>query len=143
MTNVRHILRTKGDDVVVADPALTVREALRMMERGNVGSLVVIEDGGLVGLFTERDFARRAASTGPPALEAALAEVMVRDVLVVSPDTSIDECMALMTDKRTRHLPVFEDERVVGIVSIGDIVKGLIADKEFMIEQLERYITGR
>ena len=143
MTNVRHILRTKGDDVIIAHPSLAVRDALRMMERDNVGSLMVVQDGRLVGLFTERDFARHVALAGPPSLEAALADVMVRDVLVVSPDTSIDECMALMTDKRTRHLPVFEDDRVVGIVSIGDIVKGLIADKEFAIEQLERYITGR
>ncbi len=143
MTSVRHILRSKGGDVLTADPTLAVRDALRLMQGANVGSLVVVQDGRLVGLFTERDFARHVASAGPSSLGDALADVMVREVLVVSPDTSVEECMALMTEKRTRHLPVFEDDQVVGIVSIGDIVKGLIDEKEFVIEQLERYITGR
>ena len=143
MTSVRHILRVKGGDVLTAEPGLAVSDALRMMQRDNVGSLVVVQDGRLVGLFTERDFARHVAAAGPSSLGDALADVMVREVLVVSPDTSIEECMALMTEKRTRHLPVFENDQVVGIVSIGDIVKGLIEEKQFVIEQLERYITGR
>lgn len=143
MTIVRHILRAKGGEVLTADPDLPVRDALRMMERHNVGSLVIVRDGRLVGLLTERDFARRVASAGQAALEAVVGDLMISDVLVVSPDTSIDDCMALMTEKRTRHLPVFENDQVVGVVSIGDVVKGLIDDKEFVIEQLERYITGR
>jgi CBS domain-containing protein len=143
MTSVRHILRSKGGDVLTAEPTLAVGDALRLMQRDNVGSLVVVQDGRLVGLFTERDFARHVASAGPAPLDAALGDVMVREVLVVSPDASVEECMALMTEKRTRHLPVFENDQVVGIVSIGDIVKGLIDEKEFVIEQLERYITGR
>jgi CBS domain-containing protein len=143
MTSVRHILRTKGAEVLVVEPALAVRDALRLMRRSNVGSLLVVEDGRLVGLFTERDFAWHVADAGPSSLEGAVRDVMTRRVLVVSPTTAIDECMALMTDKRTRHLPVVEDDELVGIVSIGDIVKGLIDEREFVIEQLERYITGR
>jgi CBS domain-containing protein len=143
MTSVRHILRSKGGEPVAAEPSLAVREALRMMERSNVGSLLVMKDGRLVGLFTERDFARHVAAAGPASLEGMVGDLMVREVLVVSPDTPIEDCMALMTEKRTRHLPVLEEDEVVGVVSIGDIVKGLIDDKEFVIEQLERYISGR
>jgi CBS domain-containing protein len=143
MTSVRQILRSKGPDVLSADPSLAVRDALRLMERNNIGSLLVVQDGRLVGLFTERDFARHVAASGASSLEGVVGDVMTKEVLVVSPDTPCDDCMALMTEKRTRHLPVLENDEVVGIVSIGDIVKGLIDDKEFVIEQLERYITGR
>ncbi len=143
MTTVKYILRTKGSVTLSADPSLPVREALKRMMDNNVGSLLVIHDGQLVGLFTERDFARAVAVKGKTSLGGVLGDMMVGDVLYVSPDTTIEECMALMTEKRTRHLPVLENEELVGIVSIGDIVKQLIEDKEFMIEQLERYITGR
>jgi CBS domain-containing protein len=143
MTSVRHLLRAKGGEFLAVEPALAVRDALRVMQRNNVGSLLVVEEGRLVGLFTERDFVRHVASAGVSSLDGAVGDVMIREVLVVSPDTAIDECMALMTARRTRHLPVFEDDQVVGIVSIGDIVKALIDEKQFVIEQLERYITGR
>ena len=143
MTTVKYILRTKGSVTLSADPSLPVREALKRMMDNNVGSLLVIHDGQLVGLFTERDFARAVAVKGKTSLGGVLGDMMVGDVLYVSPDTTIEECMALMTEKRTRHLPVLENEELVGIVSIGDIVKQLIEDKEFMIEQRERYITGR
>lgn len=143
MTTVRHILRSKGEALVSTDPSVSVREALEVMSRTNVGSVLVIEDGRLVGLFSERDFARHVAAEGASALEGMVGDVMVEDVLFVSPDTPVEDCMALMTEKRTRHLPVLDDDDLVGIVSIGDIVKGLIEDKDFAIEQLEKYITGR
>lgn len=143
MITVKHILRSKGDATLSTDPSVSVREALEVMRHNNVGSLLVIRDGKLVGLFTERDFARNVAVRGPSSLEGMVGDVMVEDVLFVSPDTPIEDCMALMTEKRTRHLPVLENDKLVGIVSIGDIVKGLIEDKDFVIEQLERYITGR
>ena len=143
MTTVKNILRTKGSGTLSADLALPVRDALKRMMDNNVGSLLVVHDGKLVGLFAERDFVRAAASKGEASLGGVVGDVMAMDVLYVSPDTTSEECMALMTEKRTRHLPVLEDGEVVGIVSIGDVVKHLIEHKEFMIEQLERYITGR
>ncbi len=143
MTTVRHLLRSKGDVALSTDPSVSVREALEVMRDNNIGSLLVIQDGRLVGLFTERDFARNVVVRGASSLAGTVGDVMSGDVLFVSPDTPIEDCMALMTEKRTRHLPVLEKDELVGIVSIGDIVKGLIEDKEFVIEQLERYITGR
>ncbi len=143
MTTVKHILRSKGDAILSTDPSVSVREALKVMSHNNVGSLLVIQDGRPVGLFAERDFARNVAARGASALEGMVGDVMVKDVLFVTLDTTIEQCMALMTEKRTRHLPVLDEDDLVGIVSIGDIVKGLIEDKDFVIEQLERYITGR
>jgi CBS domain-containing protein len=135
-------LRTKGSAALTVDPVRSVREALRIMFDNNVGSLLVVENDRVVGLFTERDFARIVALEGESSLDGSVADVITGDVLYVSPDTQLDECMALMTEKRTRHLPVIDGDELVGIVSIGDIVKDLIDDKDFVIEQLERYITG-
>jgi CBS domain-containing protein len=143
MTTVKNILRAKGSVTISADPAVPVREALKTMMANNVGSLLVIDTGKLVGLLTERDFARAVAVRGEASVGGVVGDLMVEDVLYVSPETTIEECMALMTEKRTRHLPVLEDDELVGIVSIGDVVKQLIADKEFVIGQLERYIAGR
>lgn len=143
-TSVRSILRDKGAGAITAPADLPVRDALRMMVQHNVGSLLVLEEGRLVGLFAERDLVRAVAAEGDAPLGAPVASVMVSDVLYVSPDTTCDECMALMTEHRARHLPVLgDDEELVGIVSIGDVVKRLIDDKGFIIEQLERYIAGR
>lgn len=143
MTKVAQVLLSKGEGALAVDPSLAVRDALSMMRRHNVGSLLVVRDGRLVGLFTERDFAWHVASAGPSSLDCVVGDVMVGEVLVVSPDTPLEQCMALMTDKRTRHLPVLDGDEVVGVVSIGDVVKKIIDDREFEIEQLERYITGR
>jgi CBS domain-containing protein len=144
MTTVKNVLRTKGSDTLSVGSSVPVRDALRKMMDNNVGSLLVFDGGKLVGLFAERDFVRVAATAEEAiSLGGVVGDVMVENVLYVCPDTTLEECMALMTEKRTRHLPVLDDEEVVGIVSIGDVVKQTIEDKEFMIEQLERYITGR
>lgn len=133
----------KGSTTLSVERSVPLRDALTTMMDNNVGSLLVIDHGRLVGLLTEREFARAVAAGGEAALAGVAGDVMTQDVLFVSPETTVDECMALMTDKRTRHLPVFEGDDLVGIVSIGDVVKQMIEDKEFVIEQLERYIAGR
>lgn len=140
-STIRQLLKTKGNAVLSIDASRPAREALLRMIDSNVGSLVVVRDGKIVGLFTERDFARQVA-LARDSVDASVADVMVEQVLYVSPDTTVEQCMAIMTDKRTRHLPVIENERLIGIVSIGDLVKKLIGDKDFAIEQLERYISG-
>jgi len=143
MITVKHILRTKGNAVLSAAPTVPVREALTRMLDINVGSLVVVQDGRVIGLFTERDFARTVAREGESSVLGTVGDIMSGDVLYVTPDATIDQCMALMTERRTRHLPVIENDELVGIVSIGDVVKALIEDKDFAIDQLERYISGR
>lgn len=144
MTSVRSVLATKGGDTVKVDPAVPVRQALELMRDHNVGSVLVCEGGRLVGLFAERNLARCVARSGASCVDGTVGDLMEEAVLYVSPESTIDECMALMTEHRTRHLPVLDaDDQVVGIVSIGDVVKELIADKTFVIEQLERYIAGR
>jgi CBS domain-containing protein len=142
MKTVKTILKNKGSVALSADRSVPVRDALRTMTDNNVGSVLVTSNGRLVGLLTERDFVRAVAATGETPLGSVVGDIMETDVLFVSPETTTEECMALMTENRTRHLPVIEGEELVGIVSIGDVVKDLIDDKEFLIEQLERYITG-
>jgi len=142
MTIVRYILHAKGNTALSVAPSVSVCEALREMIDNNVGSLLVVENGKLVGLFTERDFARSVAFQGKSAVDGVVGDMMAEAVQSVSPNTTIEQCMALMTDKRTRHLPVLENDELVGIISIGDVVKNLIADKDFMIEQMDKYIRG-
>jgi len=142
MTIVRYILHAKGNTALSVAPSVSVCEALREMIDNNVGSLLVVESGKLVGLFTERDFARSVAFQGKSAVDGVVGDMMAEAVQSVSPNTTIEQCMALMTDKRTRHLPVLENDELVGIISIGDVVKNLIADKDFMIEQMDKYIRG-
>jgi CBS domain-containing protein len=140
---VRSVLQAKGGDTLTVGPTVGVRDALQQMRERNVGSVLVCDEGTLVGLFAERQFARCVAARGSSCIDGLVADMMEEAVLYVSPDATIDECMALMTDHRTRHLPVLEGADLVGIISIGDVVKELIADKDFVIDQLERYISGR
>lgn len=142
MTQVKYVLQTKGDATLTIDPAASVFDALKKMAENDIGSLLVMSKGKLVGLFTERDFARKVADQGSAFAGKSVGEMMTEEVLYVTPDTTVEECMALMTEKHTRHLPVLENNKVVGIVSIGDVLKKLIADKDVEIKQLERYITG-
>lgn len=142
MTNVRQILEMKGPEVWSTSPEATVYEALKIMADKNVGALVVLEGDQLKGVISERDYARKVILKGKFSKETPVSEIMSTDVVTVLPNESIEECMALMTSKRVRHLPVLEGNKLVGVISIGDVVKAIISDKEFTIEQLMNYITG-
>ncbi|MBT8213879.1 MAG: CBS domain-containing protein [Acidimicrobiia bacterium] len=142
MKTVAQILQSKGGSVWTVDPDATVFEALSMMADKGVGALVVTDAGKLCGIISERDYARKVILLDRDSRETTVSEIMTSKVLVVSPATSTDECMALMTDKRIRHLPVLEGEDLLGLVSIGDIVRAKISEQQFIINELERYITG-
>lgn len=142
MTTVRNIMRRKGNGVYSVAPDSTVAAALQLMLDKDVGALVVIKDNAIAGIFSERDFARKVILKGTSVFEATVSDLMTPDVITVTPDQSIDECMTLMTANRIRHLPVLENRALVGIVSIGDIVAALISEKEQLIVQLENYISG-
>ena len=142
MITVRQILNDKGYNVWPISPDATVYEALQLMAEKNVGALVVLERREVVGLISERNYARKVILKGKTSLNTLVREIMTSKVVSVCPKQSTEECMALMTDQRTRHLPVLEDRRLVGIVSIGDVVKKIIHNQEFTIQQLDNYITG-
>jgi CBS domain-containing protein len=142
MHTVKELLRQKGSQVWTIAPQATVYEALELMAAKNIGSLVVIEQERVAGMFTERDYARKVVLKGRSSKSTTVGELMTTDVLYVSPDDTIENCMALMTDKHLRHLPVMEVGKLAGVVSIGDIVKVVISEREFTIRELERYITG-
>ncbi len=142
MKTVNQLLEGKGENVWSANPQMTVYEALEMMSEKNVGALVVLKEEKLVGIFSERDYARKVILKGKSPMDTLVGDIMSRKVTCVRRDQSIEDCMALMTDKRVRHLPVLQDNRVVGVISIGDVVKDIISEQEFIIGQLENYITG-
>jgi len=139
MTTIRQILSSKPE-VFSVDPDATVLDALRQMEEKNIGALLVMKGGRLVGIFSERDYARRMVLHGRGSRDTAVREVMTSDVFVISPDVTSGECMVHMTDRHVRHLPVVEDGKVVGVISIGDVVRAVIEDLRFTIHQLESYI---
>ena len=142
MTLVNHVLDIKGHYVHAIHPRARVFDALRMMAENNVGSLVVLEDEKLVGIFTERVYAREIALKGRTSSETLVADVMSTLVPCVRPEQSVEECMAIMTKRAVRHLPVLDSGRVIGIVSIGDMVNSIISDQQFVIEELEHFIHG-
>ena len=142
MTIVSQLLQGKGTDIWSIKPEAKVYEALQMMADKNVGALVVLENEKLVGIISERDYARKVILHEKSSMQIPVSEIMTHTVFCVSRETSIEECMALMTDKRVRHLPVVEGGRIVGIVSIGDAVKAMVAQQQFIIEQLENYISS-
>jgi CBS domain-containing protein len=142
MKTVRDLLREKGTQIYSTTPDDTVYDALQLMADKNIGALIVFEGDRMVGLISERDYARTLGLKNKFSRETAVAEIMSRDVVTVSPDRNLEECMEVITARRVRHLPVVEDDQVLGIISIGDIVKGIIEHKEFVIEQLEYYIKG-
>lgn len=139
---VGELLDKKGRKVWSATPDTPVYEALQLMAEKNIGALVVLDGDELRGIFSERDYARKVDLAGRDSRGTPLREIMTELVATVRPDQSVEECMSLMTDKRVRHLPVLQDEALVGLISIGDIVKAVIDDQQFMIRQLEKYITG-
>jgi CBS domain-containing protein len=142
MQTIRDILKVKGTDVWCVEPDATVFDALRRMAEKEVGALVVTEGAQVVGLISEREYARKVVLQGRTSPTTLVKEIMISPVVYIHRDQAIEECMSLMTEKRTRHLPVIEDGKLVGLISIGDIVKSIIADQRFLIEQLVRYVSG-
>jgi IMP dehydrogenase len=142
MTTVRQLLEGKGYQVASIDPDKSVYEAMELMAAKNIGALLVLQDGKLAGIFTERDYSRKAYLLDKSAKDIPVREIMTTQVAYVNPDYEAEDCMALVTEMRVRHLPVLENNEVLGIVSIGDLVKDAISGREFTIQQLERYIYG-
>jgi CBS domain-containing protein len=142
MTTVRSVLQSKGSEIWSTTPDTLVFDALKVMAEKNVGALLVMESNQLIGIFSERDYARKVVLKGESSHTIAIRNVMTSGVISVTPDQSIEDCMALMTGKHIRHLPVLENNKLIGLISIGDIVKGIISQHEDTIKQLENYITG-
>ena len=142
MTTVRQLLKDKGGDVWSVSPDDTVFDAIQEMAQRDVGAMIVVKDEKPVGMFTERDYARDVILKGKSSPKTQIREVMTSRVICVGPEQTIAECMGVMTDKHIRHLPVLEDGKLAGMISIGDLVKSVIADQKFTIEQLESYIRS-
>jgi|SRR5258705_5944012 IMP dehydrogenase len=139
---VSSLLHHKGSAVWHISPEATVFDAIKLMAAKNIGALPVLSDGSLVGIFTERDYTRKVALHGKSSKDTQVWEIISNQVVCVSPDESIEECMRLMTENRVRHLPVVEDEKVLGIISIGDLVNWTISAQNAAIDQMEQYIAG-
>jgi len=143
MTTVAQILKSKADQsVATTSPEASVFEAVKLMAEKNIGALVVVEGGKVVGMVTERDYARKVALMARNSRDTPVRDIMSTRVMYVRPNQTNEECMALMTENRLRHLPVMEGERMVGLISIGDLVKDIISEQKMIIEQLEHYIAG-
>lgn len=142
MKLVSDILNSKGHDVWAVKPDDTIFDSLRLMAEKGVGALLVMDGDKLVGIVTERDYARKVILEGKSSKTASISEIMTEKVLCVAPEHTVEECMALMTDKRARHLPVVDDKRVVGVLSIGDLVKATLSEQQVLIDQLQHYIAG-
>lgn len=139
---VKELLTRKQGAIWTIGPKASTYEALQLMAAKDIGAVMVVENGKLVGIFSERDYARKVILKGKSSKTAPVGEVMTTKVLYVGPEKTVEECMAIMTDKRVRHLPVMENGELIGIVTIGDIVKKVIADQQFRIQELEKYIAG-
>ena len=142
MKSVSDILNFKGHEIWAVKPDDTVFDSLQLMAEKEVGALLVMDADKLVGIVTERDYARKVILEGKSSKSSTVTEIMTKQVLCVAPERTIEECMALMTDKRARHLPVLDHKRVIGLVSIGDLVKAMISEQKMLIDQLQHYISG-
>jgi CBS domain-containing protein len=142
MKLVKHLLDAKGRHIISVRPDTSVLDAIKLMAEKAIGSLVVMDDGELCGILSERDYARKVIIKGRSSESTRVSEIMTATVLTTSSSQTVTDCMALMTEKRIRHLPVLEDNRVIGMISIGDLVQAIIADQQEEIEQLEQYISG-
>ena len=142
MKTVKEILEKKGSDVFSISPDATVFEALKMMADKDVGALLVIEDGTLVGILSERDYARRIILLDKASKTTVVSELMTKNVLYVGPEMTVEDCMVIMASKNIRHLPVMEDDNLVGIISSTDVVRNIISEQKTTIEALERYINS-
>ncbi|MGZ5191663.1 MAG: CBS domain-containing protein [Flavisolibacter sp.] len=141
MGKVKDILKNKGD-IISVTPDTIILDALRLMSDKNVGALVVLENEILVGIFSERDYARKIILKGRTSLDTQVSEIMTEEVFTVSPEETIEGCMQLMSSKRIRHLPVVQSNKVVGVISIGDVVKFIIEDQGMVIEHMRLYMSG-
>ena len=139
---IRDILKNKGESVFSISHDATVYSALELMAAEDIGALLVMRDNRLVGILSERDYARKVILEGRSSLKTNVEKIMTTKILYVTPNMSVEESLAVMSDKRCRHLPVLQDKELIGMVSIGDLVKAQVADKNFLITQLEHYILG-
>lgn len=144
MQTVSSILRQKGSEVASVSPDTMVRDALRIMAEKNIGAIVVLDNAKLVGIFSERDYARKIVLKDKSSKTTPISEIMTsEDLVTVKPSTSVDDCMVLMTARRIRHLPVVENDQLLGVISIGDLVKYIIEEQKITIENLKNYISGQ
>lgn len=139
---VQNVIDAKGADVFSVDTDLSVFEALEYMAEKNIGAVLVMHDDVMVGIMSERDYARKVVLLSKASKETRVSEIMTPDPVYVAPSETVSECMKLMTDNRFRHLPVMTGDKVVGLISIGDVVRAIIEEQAFLIDQLETYITG-
>jgi CBS domain-containing protein len=142
MATIGQLLDQKGGKVCSIDPDASVFDAVAKMSENDIGSVIVLDGEALIGIITERHYARNVVLKGKSSSTTPIWEIMDRRVITVRPEQSVEECMTIMTERRVRHLPVMEGEKIVGIVSIGDLVKSIIGDQKFRIDQLEHYIHG-
>tara|TARA_Y100000815_G_C13054957_1_gene392083 strand:+ start:89 stop:523 length:435 start_codon:yes stop_codon:yes gene_type:complete len=142
MTTIAQLLNAKGKQIWSVEPKATIFEALEIMSEKEIGALLVMEDGKLTGIFSERDYARKVILKGKSSKETPVGELMTKKVFYIDPQKTTNDCMAMMTAKRIRHVPVIEDNQVMGIVTIGDVVNQIISEQEVTINHLENYITG-
>ena len=142
MTTVKQLLDSKGYDIWSIGPSASVYEAIELMAEKSVGALVVLEDDRTVGIISERDYARKVVLKERSSTETKVSEIMTTSIVYARPDQTVEECLSKMTEERIRHLPIQEGEKLVGMLSIGDLVKATIAEQQLLIEQLEHYISG-
>ena len=142
MTTIAQLLNAKGKQIWSVEPKATIYQALEIMSEKGIGALLVMEDGKLKGIFSERDYARKVILKGKSSKETPVGELMTKKVFYIDSQKTINDCMAMMTAKRIRHVPVIDDNQVMGIVTIGDVVKQIISEQEVTIHHLENYITG-
>lgn len=142
MATIRQLLQSKGDVVWSVGPDASVFKAMEIMADKGIGALVVLENGKLVGIISERDYARKVVLKDRASRQTPVGEIMTKEVLCARPDHTVEEGLALMTDRRIRHLPVLDGDKLVGMISIGDLVKSVIAEQKHVIEQLAHYISG-
>ena len=142
MKTVNEVLKNKGREIWTISPLATVFQALELMAQKDVGALPVVENGKLAGIFSERDYARKVILKGKASKDTTVSELMTQTVFYVSPENTLEDCMALMTSKQIRHLPVLDRDRLVGMITLGDVVKRIISEQEFTIHELEKYVKG-
>lgn len=142
MKTIKDLIKVKGHQVWSIEPIATVYEAIELMADKEVGALMVVEGTKLVGVISERDYTRKVMLKGRSSKETKVMEIMTKRVMYAQPEQSVEECMALMTEKRVRHLPIMDGDQLLGVVSIGDLVKSIIEEQRFTIDLLERYISG-